>query len=224
MRAVSISLLFVALLASVSAGETKNVSATANSLVVIRLAKPSAVIVQKPLALKYEAFHLSDGSQAVVFSTGSNKQVVLTTFCNGQDIPEVTQWVVQVDGPGPEPGPAPPTPPNPPDPTPPDPDLSKIARTIQTQGRSAKVSRETAQALASNYENVATRLAAVSSFTVREAQVSLISMNRETTKKHPFPRAAKKLETAINKFMNEQKSRAELRAALSEVAEGYRAI
>lgn len=216
MRALP-ALFLLACLTSVSIAETRELSVSAGDLVMLEMARPSAVVVNQPIKLKYQSLALADGRYVVIFcACGNEKEIILTSFANGELIPEVTQWVITVDGEGPDP----PRPPPEPDDT-----LTGIAKTIRDRGRAAKVPRETAQAIATNCEVVATKLAAVSSLTIADAKAELIKLNQEACRKHGMPRAAEPLQTAIVRYLNDYAtSRTKLQEALDGIGQGFKAI
>jgi len=103
------AILIALLLCSLCLGDTKRLTAKKEHLYEIRLEKRCAFIVQQPLDLDVRSFDLADGKQTLVFWSGQNSQIVIVTFTNGEQIPDVTQYVIDLDDPVP-PGPNPPNP------------------------------------------------------------------------------------------------------------------
>ena len=216
------AILAVLLCCAVVQADVKTIKAGPGQLVVIALQKPARIQVLKPFELVVKTFELKDGSWVVVFSTGRHKQIVMDCWVNGEVIPEpADRYIIAVVGPQPPPGPEPE-----PDPDPdPEPVLSGLAKQIYQMATKAKVKRTSAHGLAANYEGIATRLAAVSSFTIAQAAVELRRLNQATTRKHPMPRAAQSLEKAIERALREIGSdRDKLIDSLNAIAQGYWAI
>jgi len=201
------------LLAGMASAQVTQRTAKPGELVEVKLAKPSAVLVQEPLGLQYRSYVLRDGSSIVVFCTGSHPRIVVACISNNAEagIPDVKQVVVVVDGD-----------PNPPEPGPTPAPLSEVSKWVRDQGRAAGIDRPLAAAIAGNYETVASIIAAVPSTTTNEAMRRLAELNA----KHALPATAKPMIERLEQHFNE-KVKDDVRLAgqtMADVAKGFRAI
>ena len=161
-------------LASCLQGEVKRVTGKPDRLYEIQLEKRCAYIVQAPLGLDVRSYNLEDGKQVLVFHSGKHAQIALTTFSNGDVIPNVTQYVITIK-------PKPPGPdPNPPDPVGP----TGFAKLVLTQARAVKMSTAWARKIAINFETVASTIAAGGITTREGANKKLYELNGLQPKAH----------------------------------------
>ena len=80
-----------------------------NRLYELHLDKPSAWFVMEPELLQVKSFNVTgqDYQQALVFWSGTYSRIRIVTVANGESLPVVTQYVVELQ---PRPGPDPPGP------------------------------------------------------------------------------------------------------------------
>ncbi len=161
-------------------------------------------------AWTFKSYRLADGTQAIVFHTGTHKQIVLATFCNGPTIPIVTQYVVTIDGATPDPDPQP------------DPEAKPdgLAGDVYERAKSVAMSREIAQQAADNFEAVSSAIAAGGIKTIRDAMSKIAELNNRF-----WPRSTEAFVHWVEAYLEQHASTLEkLKEIFDAIVEGLRAI